>query len=57
MWRAMNTVTAAAMINSPVAVLDRIDRRAIPQTPWPLVQPPPKRVPKPTYRPAIYAAA
>ena len=39
----MNTITATS---------ERSDRRPRPHTPWPLVQPPPKRVPKPTSRPA-----
>ncbi len=35
------------------ATSERADRRARPHTPWPLVQPPPMRVPKPTSTPAI----
>src|SRR3984893_17731716 len=35
-----------------VATMERLDRRAIPQMPWPEVQPPPSLVPKPTSRPA-----
>ena len=35
----------------PVATNERGDRRAKPQTPWPLVQPEPSRAPKPTSRP------
>ena len=35
-----------------VAVMERAESRAIPQMPWPEVQPPPSRVPKPTSRPA-----
>jgi hypothetical protein len=30
-----------------VAVIERTDSRAMPQIPWPEVQPPPSRVPKP----------
>src|SRR5712671_1043613 len=35
-----------------VAAMERLDRRATPQMPWPEVQPPPSLVPKPTSRPA-----
>src|SRR4051812_26474592 len=35
-----------------VAVIERGEIRAMPQMPWPDVQPPPSRVPKPTSRPA-----
>jgi hypothetical protein len=35
-----------------VAMSDLIDKRLIPQTAWPLVQPEPMRVPKPTNSPA-----
>src|SRR6266581_3798735 len=35
-----------------VATMERAESRAIPQMPWPEVQPPPSRVPNPTYRPA-----
>src|ERR1700719_3039297 len=35
-----------------VAVMDRTDRRAMPQMPWPEVQPPASRVPNPTNTPA-----
>src|SRR5574343_146335 len=35
-----------------VAAIERGERRAMPQTPWPLVQPEPRRLPKPTIRPA-----
>src|SRR5262245_41481100 len=34
-----------------VATIDLRDSRAIPHTPWPDVQPPPRRVPKPTSSP------
>ena len=36
-----------------VATIDRGDARPIPQTPWPLVQPPPTRVPAPVRRPPM----
>jgi hypothetical protein len=36
-----------------VAAIERGERRATPQTPWPLVQPLPSLVPKPTSRPAV----
>jgi len=35
-----------------VAMIDRFERRLIPQTPWPLVQPLPSVVPIPTASPA-----
>ena len=47
----MKTVRAATAMKTPVATTERGDRRARPQTPWPLVQPEPQRVPKPTIRP------
>src|ERR1700730_14375265 len=40
-----------------VAVMERPESRAIPQMPWPEVQPPPSRVPKPTSRPAAITTA
>ena len=39
-------------MNVSVAAIDRGDNRATPHTPWPLVQPLAKRVPKPTSSPA-----
>src|SRR5690349_19087893 len=39
-------------MNNPVAASERGDKRATPQTPCPLVQPEPYRVPKPTSKPA-----
>ena len=36
-----------------VAMIERPDSRAKPQTPWPEVQPLPMRVPNPTSTPAI----
>ena len=36
-----------------VATVERGESRTIPQTPWPEVQPPPSRAPKPTNNPAI----
>jgi hypothetical protein len=41
------------IIKIKVAITDRGERLPIPQTPCPLVQPPPKRVPKPTNRPLL----
>ena len=43
---AMKTITATS---------ERSEKRPRPHTPWPLVQPPPMRVPKPTSRPASAA--
>ena len=42
----------AAPMNTAVAAIERGDSRAMPQMPWPEVQPLPSRVPKPTNRPA-----
>ena len=42
----------AAAMNTTVATIERGDSRAMPQMPWPEVQPLPSRVPKPTNRPA-----
>ena len=42
----------AAIMNTTVAAIERGDSRAMPQMPWPDVQPLPSRVPKPTRRPA-----
>ena len=39
-------------MNTSVATSERGESRAIPHTPWPDVQPPPSRVPKPTSTPA-----
>ena len=47
----MNTVMTPSVINVAVATNDRGDRRPSPHTPWPLVQPPPMRVPRPTRSP------
>jgi hypothetical protein len=41
-----------ASMKHSVATSERGDSLAMPQTPWPLVQPEPKRVPRPTSRPA-----
>src|SRR5262245_31230514 len=54
--RVMNTTTNATAMKTHVATSDRGDRRAIPQMPWPLVQPPPTDVPAPTSRPAAAAS-
>src|SRR5262249_17378622 len=49
---ATATVTAPAAMNVAVAISEAIERREMPQTPWPDVQPPPRRVPNPTSTPA-----
>jgi hypothetical protein len=46
------TVTIAIPIKKLVATKERGERRESPHTPWPLVQPEPNRLPKPTSRPA-----
>src|ERR671917_2687039 len=45
------TVSIATPKNVAIATTERRERRATPQRPWPLVQPEPRRVPKPTRRP------
>ena len=52
-WRITKTVIAVVAINVKVAEIDRLDRRAMPQTPWPDVQPEPKVTPSPTIKPPI----
>ena len=42
-----------AAMKHTVAIMDRGDRREMPQMPWPLVQPDPYRVLIPTRNPAI----
>ena len=42
-----------AAMNVSVATIERAEKRLMPHTPWPLVQPLPRRVPIPTSRPAI----
>jgi hypothetical protein len=49
--RTRNTVPAASIMKLNVAINDRGERLASPHTPWPLVQPEPQRVPKPTSNP------
>ena len=49
----MKTVAMAVAMNTAVATSERGEPRPMPQTPWPLVQPAPRRVPKPTIRPAM----
>jgi hypothetical protein len=49
----MNTVAAAAAMKVAVATRERIENRARPQMPCPLVQPEPKVVPTPTMNPAM----
>ena len=56
-WRTTNTVAKPAAMNVRVATSERGDRRARPQTPWPLVQPLARRVPKPTRRPPAISVA
>lgn len=51
-WRMTATTMAAIAIKTMVATIERVENRAIPQTPCPDVQPPPSREPKPTSRPA-----
>jgi len=48
----MATTTIAVPMKISVATIERGDNRAMPHTPWPEVQPPPRRVPKPTRSPA-----
>ena len=47
-----NTVAKPAPMNASVATSERGESRERPQTPCPLVQPPPSRVPNPTRTPA-----
>ena len=51
-WWVTATVTTAVTMKTMVAAIERVDSRPIPQMPWPEVQPPPSRVPKPTSSPA-----
>jgi hypothetical protein len=46
-------VTKPAVIKLTVATMERMDKRLNPHMPWPLVQPDPMRLPKPTSSPAI----
>ena len=48
----MATTTTALAMKIAVATIDRAESRATPHTPWPEVQPPPSRAPKPTRSPA-----
>jgi hypothetical protein len=48
---ATATVIIPTARNVATATIDPRERRARPQTPWPLVQPEPSRAPKPTKRP------
>ena len=50
--RSARTVKIPAAIKVAVATRERWERRLTPHTPWPLVQPLPSRVPKPTSNPA-----
>ena len=49
--RAKNTTAKPAAMKMSVATSERGDRRARPQTPCPLVQPEPRRAPKPAKNP------
>ena len=44
-------VTTAVIKNTHTATIDLNENRPRPQTPWPLVQPLPRRVPAPTNKP------
>ena len=44
-WRMIKTVTKAVAMKMQVAAIERGESRAMPHTPCPLVQPPPKAVP------------
>ena len=50
-------VTMPSSMNTMVAAIERRDRRLVPHRPWPLVQPPPSRVPAPTSRPDAIKSA
>jgi hypothetical protein len=50
--RVSATTIIAATTKTPVATIERGDNRAMPQMPWPDVQPLLSLVPKPTKRPA-----
>ena len=45
-------VRAPVHMKQATASMDRMEKRGIPQTPWPLVHPFPSLVPKPTKNPA-----
>ena len=47
------TVSAPVERNVNVAAMERLERRALPQTPWPDVQPDPIREPIPTANPPV----
>src|SRR5688572_7791194 len=51
-WRITKTVAMPAAMNVTTAASERFEKRPSPQTPCPLVQPLPSRVPKPTRNPA-----
>jgi hypothetical protein len=55
--RIASTAIAPVVMNVSVAASDRPDMRLRPQTPCPLVQPLPRRVPTPTSKPATTAVA
>src|SRR3546814_7734363 len=51
------TVAMPVAMNVRVATIERAERRLTPQTPCPLVQPLPRRVPTPTASPATTSVA
>lgn len=51
--RLIKTVIAPDKKNARVAMTEGIDKRAMPQTPWPEVHPCPMRVPNPTKKPPM----
>jgi hypothetical protein len=53
MWRMTNVVAMPMPMKVPTATIERGENRDSPQTPWPLAQPEPNRVPKPTINPPI----
>ena len=55
-WRVVKTVRMAVAMKVAVATSERGDPRPMPQTPWPLVQPTPRRVPNPTISPAMISS-
>src|SRR5690606_27878954 len=55
--RSTKTVSAPVSMKVAVATMERGESRARPQTPWPLVQPLPRRAPKPTSRPPMMSSS
>src|SRR5690606_8430588 len=56
-WWTTKTVAMPVVMKVAVATIDRLESRPMPHTPWPLVQPLPRRVPKPTRSPAAASSA